>query len=102
MSISECSHLTNFLSAIEVSHSSCHWVAQQWTNKQKFPALMELSRRPSSRDTISKLICKLNKQLKLLSATEKNRAKKAGSECVCEGRNFTLSASGGFHWEDIC
>ena len=51
----------------------------------------------SSRDTISKLICKLNKQLILLSATEKNRAKKAGSECVCEGRNFTLSASGGFH-----
>lgn len=45
----------------------------------------------------NKLICKLNKQLILLSATEKNRAKKAGSECVCEGRNFTLSASGGFH-----
>lgn len=64
------------------------------TNKNFLPSWNLHS---SSRDTISKLICKLNKQLKLLSATEKNRAKKAGSECVCEGRNFTLSASGGFH-----
>lgn len=64
------------------------------TNKNFLPSWNLHS---SSRDTISKLICKLNKQLILLSATEKNRAKKAGSECVCEGRNFTLSASGGFH-----
>lgn len=64
------------------------------TNKNFLPSWNLHS---SSRDTISKLICKLNKQLILLSATEKNRATKAGSECVCEGRNFTLSASGGFH-----
>lgn len=65
------------------------------TNKNFLPSWNLHS---SSRDyKPSKLICKLNKQLKLLNATEKNRAKKAGSECVCEGRNFTLSASGGFH-----
>lgn len=69
------------------------------TNKNFLPSWNLHS---SSRDTISKLICELNKQLIVLSATEKNRAKKAGSECVCEGCNFTLSASGGSHWEDIC
>lgn len=33
---------------------------------------------PSSRDTINKLICKLNKQLTVLSATEKNKSQQSG------------------------
>ena len=75
------SHLTNFLSAYYMPATALATgvIIMNKTDKNFLPSW---NLHPSSRDTISKLICKLNKQLTVLSATEKNKSQESG-QWVC-------------------